>query len=234
MATIKITKNLSDAIVKAHYTCLMARQQFITPAHLLMTIATQSEFNASLREFDIDTSVFVLPIAQMFKNEETVPEEMGEFQPENSYELQNIIARSALDIVRLGGSIMTVPHIVLSMWTCSSDEDPAKQTLMMFFQDKFQEFMESLMKNYAESEKVLNTGWVINLETTGQGAKMSISASDAIDKEGNRKPIVTKTDEDPLKTLKNKPGASKEGWRSLVVRMNDTYQKHNRLIGREH
>ena len=232
MATIKISKNLSDAIVKAHYTCTVSRQQFIMPAHLLMTMATQPEFKATLDEFNIDMNVFVMPITSSFSIEETVPDDMSDFQPENSYELQNVIARCALDIVHLGGNIMTIPHIVLSIWTCSSDEDAAKQTLYMFFKDNFQDFMKSLVKNYSESEKTINAGWTINLETSTHGAKMSISASDAVDKNGNRKPILSTTDEDPMQTIKNSPSASKEAWKKLVVCMNEVYEKHNRLIGR--
>lgn len=229
---MQLTKNVVMMITEAHRLCVKEyRHQFITPEHMLNAIAEQKEFKKTLNEMGINENDFSEPLIQYLSTQEVVPGN-EEYNPDPSRDFQEVLGRCAIAIMSAGGHIMTVPHIVNTICNIFTDESPAKQIIDGFFHDNFNEFISALAENYSESEHTLNKGWGMNIDSTMNGTTLKIIGMDEVGTDGKKTPLLEKTTDDPMKGLdRHKRGS--EPWRELVTCLNDTYQKHNPLVGRE-
>lgn len=188
---IYYTQKVNEAFHEMHNICKAYRHEFVTPEHFLGALLQQYEFNMALIDFGIDLNIVNGKLKAWFQQQEKVPADVGEYQPDTSLQLRQALQVALRTVQYSSAQYIYVPHIVKGI--LELEDSQASYLLKSLLGEDIQDFMSELVERYQDDHD-------------------QVATDDEMDEES---------------------ALDKEPWRKLVVCLNDTYQQHNPLIGRD-
>jgi len=213
-----LPKRLSKTKMEIYYTpkvnrafhdmfkiCKQYRHEFTTPEHFLCALLKQQEFCMALANSGIDQQELSDDLHGYLQQMETVPATDGDdYQSGTSILLRKALTIAAQIVQSSSAAYMYVPHIVRGI--LQLEECHAAYFLKKQLHDDPTDFLSELVNCYDDDH----------------GKQTSDDDCDFLN-----------DDDDDRDDHSSETITSRQPWRDLVTCLNDTYQQHNPLIGRE-
>lgn len=196
------------AVGDARQSAMEMQHEFLTPEHLLLSFLSQKPFVAAMRELGISLKEISEPLVSYLSEMEKMPDDEFEEDDEAPYasmQFRNMMAAAYETCLQSSARGCSVAILIQSMLLL--EDSLAAHTLLKCCGGSKGELLSALISAYSDSE------FYIGEEMPETGALQ----------EDNFR-IEEPRDEEPAK---------EDGWRSFVVYVNDTLDRHNPLIGRE-
>ena len=186
---IYINSHETDQVLNSAFNyCMLYRNEFVTPEHLLMGMTNLDNFSIALQASGGNTTKLMAQLDNVVGKMENVPNDWHHV-PGNSVQMEEVIANARKLAMMAEVDMLQVPHLVTSLLGLQNSD--AAYLLSKQLGENASNFVAELVELYDEDDG------------------LPIFGSDGEEDE------------------EEKP------WRSLVTCVNDTYKKHNPLIGRE-
>ena len=168
--------------------CMLYRNEFVTPEHLLMAMTNLDNFSIALQASGGNTTRLMAQLDNVVGKMEKVPTEWFHV-PENSVQTAEVLTNARKLAMMADVDMLQVPHLVTALLGLQNSD--AAYLLSRQLGENASNFVAELVELYDEDDDM---------------------------------PVFGNDDEEE---------EEEAPWRSLVTCVNDTYKKHNPLIGRE-
>jgi len=147
MAESPYTEALAGAINSSMAIATVHRNEFITPEHLLLAIASQEEFQHVFYLYEKDIRPFIASIRQYIHDMEQYPEGSN-VTPEFSYLFNDMMKNAIMQATFAGISAIDVPHVFSAMMQVK--DCYAGSLIKKQFGERLAEFLADLVSAYEE------------------------------------------------------------------------------------
>ena len=214
MAEINQNQRASAVIQEALECSRDSRHEFVMPEHLLFALTEESNFTQALNKFS-DSLSLQQQVAQRLKDTERVPDGI-DYEPEMSAQMERIIEIACQQVYFSSAKSVDITHLVMGL--LHIDDSWACYLLKNALNGADSDFISELI-NECEMDDFVKQDLTIMHSTTDD---IDYELDDDLSEDNYWNP-----------DQESKPSSHEQGWRRLVTCMNDLYDKHNPLIGRE-
>ncbi len=204
---IEYSPDLTAAFKKMFETARSYRNEYVTPEHLLLSLASQKEVSNSVKACGGNLSTLKDNLTAYIGGLDQLPDtvDMEHFSPEVSFQLQQLLGVAFEMMHSANAPQLTVPHILRAMLMMPDSNAAFQLSNSIGHNDG--EFFASLLDNYerTDPEEDLFVNQIFDDD------------SEVVELSGNG----------------SASRSSSESWKNMVTCVNDNVANHNPLIGRE-
>ena len=225
MAEIEQNQRASLVLHEAMLCSKESRHEFIMPEHLLFALTQEYNFTHALSYFSTPLTL-QQQLSQHLKTVERVPEGT-DYEPETSIQMQRVIEIACQQVYFSSARNLDIPHLVMGL--LHIDDSWACYLLKQALNGADSDFISQLI-SACEMDDILDGSLTPNNFDDELG-----NDDEDIDDDDFIDDSLSTLDDDWENIQKNTHQRTphEQPWRRLVTCMNDQYQNHNPLIGRE-
>lgn len=208
------TKNAETAIMDGVRKAYADRSEYVTPEHLLHGLFQQPEIVSLFESFHQKVENYKPSLDEYFKTLDTLPAELGEYDPEASVQLTMVMLTSEANALNAGKSEVDITHIMKALY--DTYDSLAGTLLRDAFQYDCVEMLRALI--------AIQDGRLPDVDLDYGSLDADFHDNDD-DDDGFE--MLMDGSEESTRT------GEKEKWKRYVTCVNDILDTHNPLIGRE-
>ena len=114
MSEVKKTQRASALLSRALKCCKDYRHEFMMPEHVLWALMEDESFYAAVSHF-CDPLALKECVELFLTQQESMPEEMGEYEPEASVQMSEVVEYALDDVISSEASLIDITHILNGM-----------------------------------------------------------------------------------------------------------------------
>ncbi|MBR1688726.1 MAG: AAA family ATPase [Prevotella sp.] len=111
MPTIQQSQRATRLLNKALHCCIAYRHEFVSPEHMLWALLDDERFCTLLSEFGDEEHVRDR-LLLLLEETESIPADIGEYQPELSTKMQELLQRAYRQVESSSAEAIDIPHLV--------------------------------------------------------------------------------------------------------------------------